>query len=439
MFITLLKNKRPNYSKGIFIFFIFLLAFVILISPSRFFQTFSLVQAENNININYMNVVDLLCITEMILIFCFFRTFKTDINYDSKNYKTLSLTTVVCFSIFSLALLFSGNEIYVFEVVSKTIIILCALVFSLFIVSYNVSKPFIVFIFSFLFVICLAPIFLKNYLAYDEIHRAGSLGFFVNETGMFCCMLVAVSLFAIKKKYILRILFTGLGVYVSYLSGSRRGLILSVLIVIIFLLYSYVALLIKHHKKKVAFSVILVSGVSVLSALSLFFVLKYDYLVNNIPALYRLIHSAKDAGTILGKDRALLYQYVFAASISHPILGSYGSESLASVTILSQYSHAHNLFIQLFICYGFFFGFIFSLFFILVLIVSCRNIFTKQNELRKATSLIFFIYFLFDMLGYGLWNPKLLFLIMVCSIYVLNDSYLIEYFSKKKEMTLCLN
>ena len=403
------KERKTDLTELCFTLLIFLVALFLLIAPARFYDKYSLIPVESKIAIGYLSVIDFVCLGEILLLVIYFLIYK--------DRKALCLTVnkeIIPFAfiylVCSIGLVATSHYEYVFEVVSKFLTLTCGLTLSAFVLNYKKEKFFEAFVIIFLLIICVAPIFLKNYKGYGDLH----LGFFVNETGYFCCALTAIALFAMRKKILLRLILLAFSLYGSYICGSRRSILIAIMLVFVFVIYSYARLIVKNKSDKKTVLMLSIIGLAVAVIVALLISYNAQDIINKTVSLKRFIEEFEKSGSFLGADRVKVYETALTRILGNLWLGNFGSTTLGSMTNFSDINHTHNLILQFFGDYGLIFGAFFTLLFIIAFCCSLGNIFTKGSTTSKLVAYIFAMYFFYDMLGYGLWNPKMQILIYMC-------------------------
>ena len=387
---------------------------VCLLLPARFFQTYSLsfFRVDSNISVNYLNFVDLLLFSTSL--FCL--AFSNRVSF-SKSITLIFLYPLLAIFYF-FGLVFSGNFTFCGELISKSIVVLSSLIIGNYLYkNFNSKELFYLFLVP-LFVLVFSSFFLRQYGSYESSRRVGTLGFGSNETASFACMLIFAMLITKSFGFIPKIIVIVVSFYCLLITSSRRGLVLALAILFIFFVSKF-ALVIKKGSIKSNLLILIQFSLIVAFVVFIFQRDKILDFLNGTPIFVRLRFNEQSGIKVFDvDDRIEIYKTAFAKLLSSPFFGTYGCDLLLAQ---ESFSHCHNIFLQILVTYGLFGGLPISAFLIIVFIKSLRCTFDKRGT-RETISFplaIFILYFIGDQLGYLLWNPKGLFLIMLCSVFIL--------------------
>jgi hypothetical protein len=406
------------------------LFFISMILPARFFQVYSLMSVSSSVSCNYLNYFDLICVFILVVSFSF-------LLFSNKGIRDELFFIPCFFSLVSffcvISLLFTGHGEFVPDLISKTIIVWSSYYLSLFIKITQTSKALDKTFFFILFALCFISLFLSSYGSYSNESRSGTSGFGINESALFACALFAWALFS-PKKNLFDFVLSGAGGLVAilslFLSSSRRGLIVLAVIFIVFVFLKFYQLLLHIGKKRgKSFSLIILF-------MTLFFVVVlcfsfrttiYSLLMKS--ATFRRMISSASGGDLFGDDRLQIYAYAITNLSNYWLFGFYGSDKFFANAIMGANVHCHNLFLEFVSVFGLPVGSIFSVFFLIVFAESMSRVFGRKNRSSNGTfaafspSAFLLIYFVFDFIGYSLWNPKMLFLVLFSSFFVLGHPF----------------
>lgn len=420
------KNRPLNYyiSGGLIVVFICMM----FLLPARFYITYSLAKsAQSNIVINYLNAVDLVAI--MLSILCVILEKKRVIDIGSGKIVIFYAFIVV---IELVALAFSAHIEYAGELVSKLVLIIAASIISAYIHNGLDEKLKLMFYIFPLLVLVVASFFLTDYGGYAVSNRVGTLGFGSNETAMFACALIAISLLY-DMSFWLKLGFTVVGFACVLTVSSRRGIVVALAIVFLFGIIKLFSKKKKFTKKKlfaVTFAIVLL-GIFVYRYYSVI----YNYVISS-PLVIRLIYTSKTGQSAFDtSDRLDIFHDSISQLNQNPLLGFMGSDKLFAQ---GSYTHTHNLFLQGLVIYGYLFGLIIGIFFVTVLYKAVKLlIYSHKNVLKSKIgavySVFFIVYVVFDMFGYLLWNSKGVFWVMISSFLI------IRQYKEAKEQLSAMN
>ena len=392
---------------------------LLLLLPARVYTQYavSFFQVHSNLNVFYLNLFDLLLLGLSII--TLLPKFKLPVHKKNLTY----VCTFMVIEVVSLLLLvITGHSDYIGEVISKTHIVLCAYVFVVCASERMTSKQKSFIYVVALIILVLASFFLSGYAAYLSSNRVGSLGFGSNETAMFACVLIAMSLFSKTLSVPIRTAVSIVSLMAILNIASRRGIVVALLILLAWVLSEIVIRRKKHLSTKT------LAAVFVIALIALFIWIRYQnqilgYIYNSSFALrYRYITSS--GGQALDfSDR----RNIFSGAIEHveerPFWGYFGSDLLLAQGTVT---HSHNTLLQMMVTHGIIFGSIIDLFFITCFARAIRIVIWSRNNdcdnFSVLMAVIYIVYFVFDLAGYLLWNPKGLFLILTISFF-LNEEY----------------
>lgn len=402
-------------SSSIISFVIIAFITVLLILPARFYQSYSLpfFQTQTGINVNYLNVVDFVAVLICLLCIVFMKGPILD-RKQSNLFLAYIFIICVCF----LGLLVSGKMAFSGELFSKCLIVFCSLVVSNFIVGSFTEKEIDFLFLVPLLVLVVSSFFLKDYMEYGTTRRTGSIGFGSNETAMFACSIMFVFLFKPKIHPLLRVAIVVLCFACLLVVSSRRGIIIAVSLLILFIL----RLLFGKNKRFTtkSFGNFCLVAISLIILLALFKD-EINSFITNSSLYYRFSYVSDETDLFSLEDRLSIYTNSLSYFWNHLLLGSFGSDSLFAT---DGFTHSHNLFLQILVTYGLLFGTIICIFFLSTFINALKVCFHKTNSPHTcfvpASFLI--IFFISEQVGYILWNPKALFLVML-SVFTINKTF----------------
>ena len=397
-------------SKSFSSIIIALLIFAVLMLPARFFQYYSLslFKLDSNINVNYMNVVDL-----MILGIAFLCLLSSPVCISLKNQGIVCcfyiIITVCCF----IGLTFSGNIEFSGELFSKALIVVCSFIVAKYISNKFSASDIDRFYIFILIVLVFSSFFLKNYLEYGTTRRTGTIGFGSNETAMFACSLLLISLFKPKLHFIVRLAIFILCFACLFIIASRRGLFIALV-----LLFAKVAFIAIKPNKKFNSKTIINVGLVLFVLVILFTILreKITSFVTTSSLFYRFKYSLNETSSFSLSDRFIIFSDSFDYLNDHFLFGSFGCDKLFGQGNLI---HAHNIFIQIFVTYGFIFGTIICMYFLYTFANTIKyfiRINVNDSNLFSPVSFLF-MFFICEQVGYLLWNPKAFFWILITTFY----------------------
>lgn len=381
---------------------------LLVILPARFYQSYSFAPfaIESNIMVNYLNVVDLVALVIMALCLIRSGSYKSKIN--------LLMYFVAIFLVAFVELLFliaTDNAVYIGEILSKAIILMCAFAFGKYVASnYNSKELYLLYIIP-LLILVVSSFFLRDYGGYASSNRVGTLGFGSNETAMFACVILCYSLFKRDSNMLVRALLFAASIASIMVVSSRRGLVIAIIIIALFV----ISFLLRRRRERPTFKLV-VSLTGVVAIFGVFVFVFHDKIVdffNNSPLYVRLVVSRRggDAAFEMG-DRFSIFDETLMKIINNPF-GTFGSDELLAQ---NSFSHAHNVLLQSIATHGIIIGITISIVLILVFLKSLKTSFINLSNSNYSliSPLVFFIvYFAFDMLGYLLWNPKGLFWVVL--------------------------
>lgn len=393
---------------------------LLLLLPARVYTqyTVSFFRVHSNLNVFYVNLFDLLLLGLSII--TLLPRFKLPIH---KKNLTYVCTFMVIEAVSLLLLIITGHSDYIGEVISKTHIVLCAYVFVVCASERMTWKQKSSIYVIALIILVLASFFLSGYAAYSSSNRVGSLGFGSNETAMFACALIAISLFSKTFSVSIRTAVSIVSFMALLNIASRRGIVVALLIILAWILSEIVIRRKNHLRIKT------LAAVFVIALIVLFIWIRYQnqilaYIYNS-PFALRYRYLTRSGGQALDfSDRGNIFSEAIEHIIASPILGYYGSDLFLAQGAVT---HSHNMILQMLVTHGVILGSIIALFFIVSFVRALRLIIWSRNnecdDFPVMLSAFYIPFFVFELAGYLLWNPKGLFLIITI-LFFLNEEYL---------------
>jgi O-antigen ligase len=264
----------------------------------------------------------------------------------------------------------------------------------------------------------LSTFFLANYQQFGESRRVGSFGFGSNETALFVTTLILFLIFNRSIRLFFNYIFVFIGIISLFIIASRRAYLL---LVVLFLVISFFS----RRRYKITFSLRGIVVFSILTTITIIILnlglLNWLRDSNFVNRIFYFLNN--DLSFIEVSSRLDIYRQAFISIIKRPILGYLGSDSLIASDAFSNTIHAHNIFIQMILKYGILIGIGINVFLLSTLYKSFVIIKSIHNRIKETIFPIFFIvYITFDLLGYMLWNPKGL-MIVIMSVVFINTKY----------------
>lgn len=403
-----------------------MLVCIVLVLPARCYTGYYLhaLQTTSNLSVQYLNLVDVaVVITAIILGFN-----KNKILFENTTFRTVAVYMIVNFFMLLLAVIF-GYVDYTGELISKSIIVLCAGVVVSKVKDYTDTQKSSIYIVS-LLILVIASFFLSGYKGYALMNRVGTLGFSTNETANFACCVLAIALFVENINIWMRLGASILSVACILNVASRRGMVVAIAIFVV-----WVLILLWHKRSsKIALRSFFAALVIIIAGVA-FVIVKHQQILNyvNSSALmvrYRFAARYNDEFMDIS-GRLSIYEETIDYIRDHFFLGSYGCDKILAQ---GHIAHAHNLLLQFIATYGVLFGVFYAWYALVTFgraLKMMKTYLGRRDYIFPAVlSLFFIIYFTFEMFGYLLWNPKGLFWIAITMFlikieyrdYVLNGS-----------------
>ena len=323
---------------------------------------------------------------------------------ESKIFRVIVVYLGVNFFMLTMCLIF-GRIDYIGELISKSVIVLCAGVIASQVKLFKDAQKSSIYIVS-LGILVIASFFLSGYKGYAAMNRVGSLGFGTNETANFACVILAIALFVTNINIWVRVGAAIVSVACVLNVASRRGMLVALAIPVIWIF----ANLWKRRSRKIA-SRSFFAGVVILLLGVAFVVLRHEQIssyINNSALMVRYRFTIKYNNEFLDySGRLSIYDEAFEYIKNHLFLGSYGCDK---VLAQGHIAHAHNLLLQFIATYGIVFGLVFATYVVITFFRALKimNVYLNRRErtFPAIISLFFILYFTFEMFGYLLWNPK---------------------------------
>lgn len=395
-----------------------LLIVIVLLLPARCFNGYYLrmFETDSNISVQYVNLVDMaiLCTTVVFIIG------KRKVLIDKTTSKAAGVY-IIANGIMLIPLIISGHSDYVGELLSKSLIIICAAVLVNQIRFLDKQTQIYIWILP-LVALVGASFFLSGYKGYASMNRVGSLGFGTNETAGFACALLAICLFVKTINIWFRLGGTVLSLACVLNVASRRGMVVAIAV---FAVWGLI-LLWKKHDSKISIRSFLTSAVIIIG-LCVVIYMKLEQIVNYVnssPLIVRFRFALQYNNEIMDySDRIGIFRNIFDYIDKHLLFGSCGCDK---VLAQGSISHAHNVLLQFIATYGLLIGILFSVYYIVTFfrsLILMKQYYKEESFYTGAAiSLFFIINFVFESFGYMFWNPKALFWIAL-SMFMINMEY----------------
>lgn len=386
---------------------------LVFLLPARYFINYSLAKdAPSNIVVNYLNVIDGVSI--ILSLVCIL--VEKEKGLERKNGRIIGFYVLIALiNIF--ALLVTGSANYYGEIVSKVVLLIAAAIISEYLHKELDEKLKLLFYIIPLIVLVLATFFLRNYGGYATSNRVGSLGFGSNETAMFACALIGIA-FISKFNMWVKLGLSVLGLLCVLAVSSRRGIAVALVLIAIYL---FIIIFGKRRKMTATQFLITLLGIVIMGAvIYISFDQIYNYVIRS-PLVVRFNYSKRIGIDLFDtSDRRVIFRECITKLNESPFLGFMGSDKLFAQ---GSYTHTHNLLLQFIVIYGYFPGTVIAFYFISSVYKAIKILlwdYKKQLTTRIGAfySVFFLVYFVFDMYGYLLWNPKGILWIMITSFLI---------------------
>jgi hypothetical protein len=272
----------------------------------------------------------------------------------------------------------------------------------------------IILVLSIMILVLVSPISMIVFEIYGKgIGRAGTLGFPPNYLGVLGSVLFVYGFFT-KKLYV-RIPSWIIGLTGAILSGSRRPLYFLVAFLVVYLIYEAfikMRLFIKEHNKQ-GIRKYIISVSSFILFIALFVVLwdtrALDFF-KSLPLIKRLISFQENGqNPIVDNARMEIYKKVWNIIKHHPF-GLGGSDAYLNVVYLEE-GHAHNVFFQAALLYGWVWVVAFFGLFVYYGIRFVKSIFNYSVKGESVGIFNFYLMILivYDLLDYNLYSSKMMY------------------------------
>ena len=371
-----------------------------LLLPARFYTSMSLVRdVHSTLVVNYLNGVDLVA---LVLCFSFLILGRGMAPTRSSLLVLLSFFVIGAVNIVGL---FLSNQIqFATEILSKglmlTTAVLAADYFKRKLEPEQLEQVFLIP----LLVLVIAAFFLQKYGSYGATNRGGTIGFGSNETAMFACMLIGMA-FTIALSPVIRVGLIALAMLCVLTVSSRRGLIVGVTLLAFGCLVRVI-----RRKQNPKRKVVLFGCLSVL-ALLLFGTVFFDQIATTVartPLVTRILYTERTGGDFFDlSNRFTILTDCLEDLSARPFLGFFGCDK---VYAQGTNTHAHNLLLQMLVTYGCPVGTLINVYLVISFYRAIRLLLArikgKQGGGGVSAVVFYSIYFVFDMFGYLLWNPK---------------------------------
>ena len=400
---------------------------LVLVLPARCYIGYYLhaLQTTSNLSVQYINLVDLaVAVTTIIIgvnsrkIACERNTFRVVAVYLATNFFMLFMAII------------SGYVDYVGELISKSFIVLCAGVVASKVKDYSDAQKSSIYIIS-LAILTVASFFLTQYKGYAVMNRVGTLGFGTNETAYFACCILAIALFVSNINIWLRVGASILSLACVLNVASRRGMIVAIAIPIVWII---VSLWNKRSSRRIP-SRSFFTALAIIIAGVVIIISRHEQILNYINGsalMVRYRFTIKYNNEFMDYSARLsIFDEVIRYIKNHLFIGSCGCDKILSQ---GHITHAHNLLLQFIATNGIVIGTVYAAYTVMTFVRSLKimrvYIERKDYAFPAVISLFFILYFMFEMFGYLLWNPKGLFWIALTMFligieyrnYVLNSS-----------------
>lgn len=386
-----------------------LLICIILILPARCYNGYylHLFEVSSNLSVQYVNLIDL-----SIVIGAFIFTIGVRKIVVDKHILKICIFYFLVNTLMFAAAIFAGYEDYLGELLSKTLIVICAGIIASQMRSFSDIQKSSIYTVT-LIILIAASFFLSGYKGYAVMNRVGSLGFGTNETANFACCILGIALFVSNYNVWIRLSAVLLSGACILNVASRRGMFIAIAIPVIWLLLLFW----KERSSKIAKRSFFVTTLVVVGVI-VFYIARYEQIssyISNSALMVRFRFTERYNKSFADfSGRLTIYNDVFQHIESNILLGSYGCDKILAQ---GNIAHAHNLLLQFIATNGPIIGTVYLTYIILSFVRSMRIMITylrKRDKIFPAVIAIFFIlYFLFESSGYLLWNPKGLFWIML--------------------------
>ncbi len=411
------QNKNLNLI-GIIINVLFVL---IMILPARAFQTYALVHISSDLSCDYLNLIDLL----LVMLIAIGLIGKRKIKLTRSEFGYLALYCLIAIT-GTMCMIASEKANYAAETISKFIILFGALYYSDLLFSDDSTNPIITKVYAIpLITLSSATLLLGGYMSYGVSNRTGTLGFGSNEAAMFAVTLLSFSLFSKNNKNIIKVIGIVLSVLALLAVASTRGMLVGIAVFFLFV----ISILLKK-KKFTASSLI---GTVVVFFLFVYLIyINYERILSYIltsDLANRIIFKLNNNMDIIDfSGRTTIFEQAIELIKNDLFLfGTFGSDKLLANEFMHNTIHTHNIVLQFLSTYGVVNGIMILVPFVYTFIISINNIFKivscKENR-NHVIMLSFFyaLYFVFDMFGYLLWNPKGLLWVLITMILLLRQN-----------------
>jgi O-antigen ligase len=411
------SNNKITYA------IIWLAICVITLLPARCYNGFYVhfFAVDSNISVQYVNLVDLAVLLTTVV--CLVH------QHQIKKYPAISWFVGVYFfsRVFFLMLLpFFGYAEFMGEILSKTAIVCCAAIIAVISDEATDFQKSIVYYLA-LFILVAASFFLIGYGGYGRMNRTGSIGFGTNETASFACALLVISLFINFMPIWARIIVSVVSIACVLNVASRRGLIISIVILIVWVLSKIFKRKNRFVQRRNFFTTIAI----IIAAVLILYINRFriiDY-INDSALMTRINFTERQNQEVFDfSDRTLIYKAAFNFISSHPFFGTFGCDLIFAQ---GSASHAHSIFLQPLVTNGAFIGLFFDVYLIFSLVRSIQLLYIyskdKSHYFPAIVSVFYIVYLVFDSFGYLLWNPKGLFWIVLSTFFIHIEYYQFKY------------
>lgn len=393
-----------------------LMVILLIVLPSRVF--FYGLMDQIVYPMRSMNLYDLLVLSCLFYVIIRYRKFSI-----------LRRTCILLWMILvgSVVGFFSRIDSFAVEIIEKLLIVFLAFLIlsALSAVKNGHNEIYKSFVIGFMIVSGTSPLF-ASFGAFGQMNRVGSLGFGPNEMAMISVILFNQGLNCAKERRIQRVIMVFLGTIGVLTSSSRRGLLLVLILVVLFFIRLMVISFGKLKKVKYSVVISLIMILIIMLILLMFSgreVLSFvEEKFSESPAYIRFQYYLNSGQQLIDfQSRNRIFETALDSIADSPVIGVGFSDSYIATTFFGGNLHSHNLFLQLFLQVGIVLGSIIVIFVLLVLLANL----TKIDKFIHKPSFFFFaqallVYIAFELFGYSLWWPKLLFIFAVCLFAVLD-------------------
>lgn len=416
--------------------------FVLLLSPTRIYLTglFALDFSPSFMSDVLISVIDFL-----LILFLGFVLYKNREKIKKPNLVALIMMGVVGFLMFqSLITLIIVDDFefkYFLSSISKLARFSLMIWFIVSLIKFEIltfDDFEVILVISLIILVIVSPVTMIIYEIYGLMGRAGTLGFPSNYLGVIGSVLFVYAFFS--KKTLLRITSAIVGLTGAILSGSRRPLFFLVAFVVAYIIYEAIIIirLFVREKNNQGIRKYLISMSAFIVFILIFIILwntsALDFF-KSLPLIRRVLDFLESGQSlIVDNARFDIYKKVWNLIVQHPF-GLGGSDAYLNVIYIAE-GHAHNVFLQFALLYGWvWFAFFFELFiyYCIYFIKSIINFILKGQNVG-IFNFYLMILILYDFLDYNLYSSKMIYVFAMVFALVL-----MKYTNQKSLVNAVLN